>query len=116
MRASTIRCQMILTRNNEYGAVLDACVLLPMPLCDTLLRFAEEPSLYRPIWSTQILEEVCRNLQSKFKRTPRQAAYRLEMMRKAFPEAELAVPSELLESFTCLPDVNDRHVIAAAIR
>jgi hypothetical protein len=34
---------MILAQDNEYAAVLDACVLVPMPLCDTLLRLAEDP-------------------------------------------------------------------------
>jgi len=31
--------------------VLDACVLMPVPLADTLLRMAEEPRLYSPKWS-----------------------------------------------------------------
>ncbi|MGK7874185.1 MAG: hypothetical protein AB4426_12985 [Xenococcaceae cyanobacterium] len=41
--------------------VLDACVLIPMPLCDILLR-AAEASLYRFHTSEQILEETARNL------------------------------------------------------
>jgi hypothetical protein len=49
---------MILTPDNEYSVVLDACVLAPMPLCDTLLRLAEEPGLYRPLWGEEILREV----------------------------------------------------------
>ena len=49
---------MILTRDNECAVLLDACVLVPMPLCDTLLRLAEEPALYRPLWSERILLEV----------------------------------------------------------
>ncbi len=40
-----------------YAAVLDACVLVPNALCDTLLRFAES-GFYRPLWSKQILEEA----------------------------------------------------------
>jgi hypothetical protein len=32
----------------DYSVVLDTCVLLPMPLCDTLLRMAESPRLYLP--------------------------------------------------------------------
>jgi hypothetical protein len=49
---------MILTPDNEYTVLLDACVLVPMPLCETLLRLAEEPALYRPLWSDSILQEV----------------------------------------------------------
>ena len=107
---------MILTPDNEYAAVLDACVLLPMPLCDTLLRLAEEPSLYRPLWSTNILEEVRKNLQEKLGRTAEQAQRRIAAMRTAFPEAEISVPPELLKAFESLPDPNDRHVLAAANR
>lgn len=32
----------------DSRVVLDACVLIPMPLADTLLRMAEEPRLYSP--------------------------------------------------------------------
>lgn len=49
---------MILTPDNEYAVLIDACALVPMPLCDTLLRMAVEPSLYRPLWSELILSEV----------------------------------------------------------
>lgn len=40
-----------------FGAVLDACVLVPVALADTLLR-AAEAELYRPLWSERILGEV----------------------------------------------------------
>jgi hypothetical protein len=50
---------------SDYTAMLDACVLLPMPLADTLLRMAESPRLYLPKWSDEALAEVTRNLVSK---------------------------------------------------
>lgn len=37
--------------SSQYTVVLDTCVPVPMPLCDTLLRLAEEPELYVPKWS-----------------------------------------------------------------
>ena len=37
-------------------------------------------------------------------------------MRQAFPEAMVPVPSELLNAAECIPDKNDRHVLAAAIQ
>jgi hypothetical protein len=40
-----------------YAAVLDACVLVPTALCDTLLRLAED-GFFRPLWSQRILREV----------------------------------------------------------
>jgi hypothetical protein len=45
-------------RTSQYIAVLDSCVLLPMPVVDTLLRLAEEPAFYSPRWSQHILSEV----------------------------------------------------------
>jgi predicted nucleic acid-binding protein len=106
---------MILANRNEYAVVLDACVLVPMPLCDTLLRLAEEPAMYRPLWSEHILREVGDALVKKLKRTGFQRRRRIDAMRAAFPEAEIAVPAEMLPMVTGVPDPNDRHVVAAAI-
>jgi predicted nucleic acid-binding protein len=106
---------MILNQDNEYTALLDACVLVPMCLCDTLLRLAEDPALYRPIWSSQILQEVGDALEGKLKMTPEQRHYRLTQMSTAFPESEIQIPAAFPESLTGIPDVNDRHVLAAAI-
>ena len=36
----------------DYRVVLDACVLIPMPLADTLLRMAEARRRHLPKWST----------------------------------------------------------------
>jgi predicted nucleic acid-binding protein len=99
----------------SYTVVLDACVLVPMPLCDTLLRLAEEPTVYRPRWSEQILVEVGNALEKKLKRTALQRRRRLHAMREAFPDAEVEVQAELANSISCIPDPNDRHVVAAAI-
>src|ERR1700719_2614268 len=98
----------------SFAAVLDACVLVPMPLCDTLLRLAEEPALYRPIWSEQILLEVGGALAKKLNRSPLQVRRRLTQMRAAFPEASIDVPEDLIEAIVCIPDADDRHVMAAA--
>ena len=48
----------MLTPGERIVAVLDTCVLAPMPLCDTLLRLAEEPAFYTPKWSGDILREL----------------------------------------------------------
>jgi predicted nucleic acid-binding protein len=106
---------MLFTQENEYSAVLDACVLVPMALCDTLLRLGEEPAMYRPLWSEQILTEVAKVLQSEFQRSSEQVSWRLGQMRLAFPEATVRVPAELLKAADCIPDKDDRHVLAAAI-
>jgi predicted nucleic acid-binding protein len=106
---------MILTPDNEYTVLLDACVLVPMPLCETLLRLAEEPALYRPLWSESILHEVGSTL-GRMGYTGAQIERRLNAMRSAFPEAIVIIPDNLSEALTCIPDPGDRHVLAAAIR
>ena len=52
-----------------FRGVLDACVLFPFSLRDTLLRAAAK-DLYQLYWSEQILEEARRNLVAS-RTTPR---------------------------------------------
>jgi predicted nucleic acid-binding protein len=106
---------MIPTQDNEYAAILDACVLVPMCLCDTLLRLAEDPAMYRPLWSDEILREAGHALQTKIGLTTEQRNYRIKQMSEAFPEALVPTPSCLAEPLTGVPDKKDRHVLAAAI-
>jgi hypothetical protein len=67
--------------------VLDACVLVPMPLADTLLRLAAGPRLFLPKWSDQIMVEVTRTLRETFGLSDRKAMYRESEIRQHFPEA-----------------------------
>jgi predicted nucleic acid-binding protein len=106
---------MILTLDNEYSVVFDACVLVPMPLCDTLLRCAEEPTLFRLAWSNQTLEEVERALTTKLGYSEAQASRRVRAMREAFPEAVVNFPNSLIHACEGIPDPDDRHIVAAAI-
>lgn len=99
----------------DYRAVLDACVMLPMPLADTLFRMAEHPRLYLPHWSDEIMEEVSRNLVTRLGRTVAQATHREAQLRKAFPSAWVDDSYRLLTS--AMPNhFKDRHVLAAAVR
>jgi hypothetical protein len=75
---------MILNQDNEYAALLDACVLVPMCLCDTLLRLAEDPAMYRPLWSSEILQEVGDALESKIKISPQQRQRRIRRWMRHF--------------------------------
>lgn len=106
---------MILNQDNEYTALLDACVLVPMCLCDTLLRLAEDPAMYRPLWSQEILREVGDALESKIDLSPEQRRRRIRQMSEAFPEASVRPASCLAASLDGMPDDGDRHVLAAAI-
>ena len=96
-----------------FRAVLDACVLLPMQLCDLLLRLAET-NIYDPLWSDDILDEVERNLVSKFDQPPARANRRVGQMREAFPFSAVEGYQELAPTMTNHP--KDRHVLAAAVR
>ena len=104
----------MITLVNEYSAVLDSCVLLPIKLCDLLLRLAEDPAFYSPKWSAQILQEVEKNLQSgPFQISPAKARYRVACMETAFPEALTVVEHYFVN---VMPnDENDRHVLACAV-
>jgi predicted nucleic acid-binding protein len=106
---------MILNQDNEYAALLDACVLVPMCLCDTLLRLAEDPAMYRPLWSNEILGEVGDALESKIGLSPKQRKRRIDAMTEAFPEAAIHPAECLGQSLNGIPDKDDKHVLAAAI-
>jgi predicted nucleic acid-binding protein len=97
---------------NQYTVVLDACVLAPMPLCDTLLRLAEEPAVYIPKWSACILAEVSSAL-AKMGYSTAQAARRIQVMRQSFEDAEVQGYEALIPSMTNAD--KDRHVLAAAV-
>jgi predicted nucleic acid-binding protein len=98
----------------DYRAVLDACVLIPMPLADTLLRMAEAPRLYLPKWSQAIMDEVTRNLVKKWNMEPEKARRREEELRRHFPEAWVEGFEPLINVMT--NDPKDHHVLAAAVR
>jgi predicted nucleic acid-binding protein len=94
--------------------VLDACVLFPASLRDTLLRLAETPRQYIPKWSDQILEEVTRNLESRRNLTPRKIAHLIDQLERHFPEAQVKDYEKLIALMT--NDPKDRHVAAAAVQ
>jgi predicted nucleic acid-binding protein len=98
----------------DYSVVLDACVILPMPLADTLLRMAETPRLYLPKWSDDTLKELTSNLVGKWNKTQEQAARRESNMRLHFPEALVTDYEDLLPVMK--NDKKDRHVLAAAVK
>ena len=94
---------------NQYIAVLDTCVLAPMPLCDTLPRLAEDPAFYIPKWPDEILRELRSTLQ-RIGYTLAQADRRITAMETAFEDANVAGYENLDASMT--NDPKDRHVLA----
>lgn len=101
--------------NNRYTALLDANVLYSVAISDALMEVAAT-GIYAAKWSRQVDEEWVRNL-AKNKGRPEIDFYtRRDLMRDVCPDWE--VPQEawmLIEPSLELPDVNDRHVLAAAI-
>lgn len=97
----------------SFPVVLDACVLIPMPTADLLLRLATAKQ-FRPLWSNKILDEVERNLVKKLNIKPSQARSRVDAMRNFFPDALVEHYEGLIPAMT--NDPKDRHVLAAAVR
>lgn len=96
-----------------FRVVLDANVLFPFSLRDTLLR-AAAAGYYQVCWSEEILEEARRNLVGRGTITEEQAHRLLSVMRRAFPEAMVSGHEPLTEAMP--NDPKDRHVAAAAVR
>ena len=94
------------------GAVLDACVMAPAALRDTLLRAASK-GLYRLVWSDMILAETERALVDAGLTYAPRAQRLINAMRLAFPDAAVVVPSQTIEAMP--NDPKDRHVAAAAV-
>jgi PIN domain len=103
-----------------FAALLDTSVLWPSLQRDFLLSLAVE-GLYRPLWSTAILDELRYHEAQKLVgrgHDPALAVQRarrlVDRMSTAFDDA-VVVDWESLEGMFGLPDVNDEHVVAAAL-
>ena len=92
---------------------LDACVLFPTVMREMLLGAAAAGG-FEPVWSARILEEWARATRRLPEGAEAVARGEIARLRAAFPEAEVAVPEELVAGLS-LPDPDDRHVLAAAI-
>lgn len=99
----------------RFIAVLDACVLYSQAKRDLLLHFASA-GMYKPKWTALINEEWTRNLLLKRPDIlPEKLAYTVDQMNSAFPDGEVTGFKKLIAALE-LPDADDRHVLAAAIR
>lgn len=100
---------------DRFTALLDANVIYPAGLRDLLLRLADR-NLYRVRWSEIIHDEWMRNvLKDRSDLTLDQLQRTRETMDRHFPDAVVVGFEPLIDGLT-LPDADDRHVLAAAIR
>ena len=96
-------------------AVLDANILYPALLRDFLLTLAMCKT-YMPKWSAKINEEWTRNLLLKRSDLKKEKVLGVvSQMNKVFPFSEIEDFENFIPSLE-LPDADDRHVLAAAIK
>jgi len=99
----------------NFVGVYDACVLYRPALRDLLVRLAAT-GLFRARWSDEIHEEWIRAVLSNRPDLKReQLEHTKAEMEKAIPDAAVTGYQELVLGLN-LPDPDDRHVLAAAIR
>src|SRR5690554_2643511 len=97
----------------RYKAVLDTNVIFPIEIRDLLFWFAHY-DLYTPKWSKIIFDEwksvmIRKGVESS------QAEKRINIANLAFPDALVLNYEGLIDNLN-LPDKDDRHVLAAAIK
>lgn len=96
-----------------YTAILDANVLYPQLLRDTLLSLAVE-RLYHARWSATIHDKWTRNLSKDRPDMAIRLPAVVALMNASVPDCLVTNYEKLADSIE-LPDPDDRHVVAAAI-
>ena len=100
-------------RADRFTAVLDANVIAGGLSRNILLSLAEA-GFYRPRWSNDILDEFQRFFVKQYADEVTAARQRANM-ETAFPEASVDDYNGLVDALE-LPDPDDRHVLACAIK
>ena len=106
---------MKLINSAKFTAVLDANVLYPVVIRDFLMRLSTN-EVYTPKWTQKLMDEFSSIFKKKGLSYPEDKIRRqVELMNIANPEAMVEKYESLLPAIK-LPDENDRHVVAAAIK
>ena len=100
---------------SNFTVLFDACVLYPAPLRDFLMRLATTGA-FRARWTKQIHEEWIRNALKNNAHLERARLQKTaDMMNQAVMDS-LITEHEVIIPNLDLPDENDKHVLAAAIK
>ena len=98
-----------------FTVIYDANVLYPAPL-RSVLMFLAQTELFRARWTWAIHEEWIRNLLLKRPDLSREKLVVLrDLMNEAIPDSLVTGYEPAIEGLV-LPDPDDRHVLAAALR
>lgn len=102
-------------QSSAFTVVYDACVLYPAPLRDFLMRLALT-GRFRARWTNEIQDEWRRNVIRNRPDLDADALLKtVELMNSAIPDVLISGHEYLIDGLT-LPDADDRHVLAAAIK
>ncbi len=102
-------------RHSPFTVIYDACVLYSAPLRDLLMHLALTGA-YRARWSEQIHDEWTRNVLRNRPDVSEIQLYRtVGLMNRAIPDSLVNDYEPLVQGLD-LPDEDDRHVLAAAIK
>ena len=99
---------------NPFVVVLDANVLYPFRVRDVLLHFAFA-GLFRARWTDEIIDEWTSNLIKKQPALENSVLSQVAAIKDNFEGCWVKGYEPLIEVLS-LPDANDRHVLAAAIK
>jgi len=98
-----------------FTAIFDACVLYPAPLRD-LLMYLTGSDLFQARWTDEIHDEWMRSILKNNPEVSHENLDRTRRLMDAYVDDCLVTGYESLIETLKLPDPNDRHVLAAAIR
>ncbi len=99
----------------SFTVVYDACVFYPAPLRDLLIRLAQTRT-FRARWTKKIQEEWLEALLRNQPKLNRDKLNRtVKLLNDAVPDCLISDYEQFIDTLR-LPDPDDRHVLAAAIR
>ena len=100
---------------DNFIVVYDACVLYPNTLRDLLMELAVT-DIYRAKWTNDIHDEWIRNLSRNKPEIPLEKLYRVRDLMNENVLDCLVTDYQWIIPTLNLPDADDRHVLAAAIK